>query len=87
MHCTILVCQGGDFTRSNGTGGESIYGEKFADENFILKHTGAGTFVVSLFLLARDLPQCYKLFVLNRNLEYGKFGCEYKWKSGKSFRF
>lgn len=37
-----FICQGGDFTRGNGTGCESIYGGKFEDENFTEKHNRTG---------------------------------------------
>uniref|UniRef100_A0A8C0VN34 E3 SUMO-protein ligase RanBP2 n=1 Tax=Cyanistes caeruleus TaxID=156563 RepID=A0A8C0VN34_CYACU len=39
---TDFVCQGGDITKHDGTGGRSIYGTAFEDENFIVKHTGPG---------------------------------------------
>ena len=42
-----FMCQGGDFTKDNGTDDESIYGNKFQDENFKLKHDKAGILSMS----------------------------------------
>ena len=53
------MCQGGDFTRHNGTGGKSIYGDKFRDENFIKKHTKKGLlFLICLF----QRPMHFEIF-------------------------
>jgi len=66
------MIQGGDFSNQNGTGGESIYGEKFEDENFELKHDHP--FLLSMANAGPGTNGC-KLPILRGMMENKSLSC------------
>ena len=63
-----FMLQGGEFTTGDGRGGESIYGAKFADENFVRKHTKVNQYSTSFYPLPLPPPSPYYVLIVYTNI-------------------